>query len=108
MKKFLYLYLSQVLVQNNVIFVPSVMQPLVSRNSKTKPAQQIRIHWVQLIVLPLSYVIGISLGKPWKAFSEDALTVKVGKLLFKRTCVLTLFRQGGWDALEAPTNFESL
>lgn len=48
-----YLYWLQVLVQNIVIFAPSEIEPLVSRDRKTKPAQQIRIHWVQLIVLLL-------------------------------------------------------
>ena len=87
------------------------MQPLVSRNSKTKPAQQIGIHWVQLIVLLLWYVTGISLEIPWKVFSEDALIVQVGKRLLKRTYIrLAQFRPsgtGGGGTLEVPTNLES-
>ena len=50
---FRYLFSQQVLIQNIVIFAPCKMQPLVSRDSETKPAQQIQIHWVQLIVLLL-------------------------------------------------------
>lgn len=38
---FPYLYCEQVLIQNIVSFAPIEMRPLVLKNSKTKPAQQI-------------------------------------------------------------------